>query len=315
MVFNAFVETFIFALYFRLIMSPKEAYLKAGKIHAEICKKARDIVKPGAKLLDVTKQIEAWIAEYPEVSLAFPVNLQINEKVHYTSPPNDETVFKDDDLVKVDIGIHVEGYIADGAFTVTFDPKFQDMVDFTEETLMKSITGLKPGMPLSEIGRRLDESVNNSEYNIVRNLMGHQLDQWDLHSRKSVFVYENKENKNKMEPGDAFAIEIFITDGKGWIRASSTSVIFSLKKQTKPVRDAKVKKLLKEINDKRKHFPFGERYVVEHLGYSKLDFFNARRTGNLQEYAILVEKPGSRVAQFEHVIYVDEDEVIITTKQ
>jgi len=188
------------------------------------------------------------------------------------------------------------------------------MVDFTEETLMKAITGLKPGMPLSEIGRRLDECLEGSKYKIIRNLMGHQVQQYDLHSKKSVLVYENTENKNTMEPGEAFAIEIFITDGEGWIRSSSTSTIFSLMHETAPVRDTKVRKMLKEIAERRGQLPFSERYITEHLGYSKIDFFNARRSGNLREYQILVEKPGSKVAQFEHIIYVDDDEVIITTK-
>jgi methionyl aminopeptidase len=293
-------------------MSPKEGYLKAGKIHSKVLKKAEKIVKPGAKLLDVTRQIEQWIQE-EGASLAFPVNLQINEKVHYTSPPGDETIFKEDDLVKIDIGVHVDGFVADGALTVTFNKDYQEMVDFTKETLMKTITGLEPGMPLSEIGRRLDECMAKSDYKIVRNLMGHQLQQWDLHSRKSIVVFEQKDNPQTLEVGEAFAIEIFITDGNGLIKSSPTSTIFSLRKKIKQVRDAKVRKIIQTIATKRRTLPFSERYVTEHLGFSKVDFFNLRRSGNLQEYSILVEKPGSKVAQFEHVIYVDEKEVIITT--
>ena len=294
-------------------MTPKEALLKAGRIHHEICQKARDIVKPGTKYLDIAVQIEQWIQE-AGASLAFPVNLQVNNQVHYSPIPNDPKVLKDDDLIKVDVGVHVDGYIADGAFTLTFNKDYQDMVDFTEETLKKAITGLKPGMPLSEIGRRLDECMKDSKYKIIRNLMGHQIQQYNLHGDKSVLVYENKENKKTMEVGEAFAIEIFITDGDGWIRSAPEVTIYSLANPNAPCRNPRVKKLIKEIWKKRKSFPFSERYIVEHLGYSKVDFFLLLKTDALHQYQVLVEKPGTKVAQFEDVIYVDENEVIITTK-
>tara|TARA_Y100000310_G_scaffold345695_1_gene468411 strand:+ start:473 stop:1363 length:891 start_codon:yes stop_codon:yes gene_type:complete len=294
-------------------MTPKESYLKAGRIHHEICEKARAIVKPGAKYIDIARQIEEWIQE-AGASLAFPVNLQVNNQVHYSPIPNDPNILKDDDLIKVDIGIHLDGYIADGAFTLTFDKDYQDLVDFTEKALKNAITGLKPGMPLSEIGKRLDESLKDSKYKIVRNLMGHQVQQYNLHGDKSVLVYENKENKNILEVGEAFAIEIFITDGDGWIRAAPEVTIYSVSNPNAPSRNPRVKKLIKEIWKKRKSFPFSERYVVEHLGYSKVDFFLLLKTDALHQYQVLVEKPGTKVAQFEDVIYVDENEVIITTK-
>jgi len=290
----------------------KEDYLKAGQIHKEVCKKAREWVKPGEKYIDIAKKIEALIQE-KGTSLAFPVNLQRSNIVHYTPIPDDENVVEKDDLIKVDIGIHVNGFIADGAFTVTFDKKYDDMVKFTEQTLKKVLTDLKPGMKVSEIGRRLDEEMKDSKYKIIRNLSGHQLDQWKLHSTKQVNVYETESNAT-MNPGEAYAVEIFITDGDGWINSSNKFIIFSMKEQQKPVRNPKVKKMIKEIFAKRKSLPFSERYVIEHLGYSKIDFFLLKQSGNLREYSMLFEKPESKVAQFEDVIYVDKDEVIVTTK-
>ena len=293
-------------------MSEKEYYLKVGKIHKEVCEKVKPLIKPGEKLLDITKKIESIIQEY-DVSLAFPVNLQLNNLVHYTPLPEDEIVLKDDDLVKVDIGLHIDGYIADGAFTVTFDNNYQDMVDFTEKTLKKVLTDLKPGMLISEIGKRLDEEMKNSKYKIIRNLQGHQLKQWELHSTKSVPVFKT-ESKNKLEIGEAYAVEIFITDGDGWINASNKALIYAITKVTVPVRNPKVKKLILKIKKRRKSFPFSERYIYDHLKYSKVDFFLLKKTENILEYPILVENPNSKIAQFEDVIFVDEKEVIITTK-
>ncbi|MDP3918948.1 MAG: type II methionyl aminopeptidase [Nanoarchaeota archaeon] len=295
-------------------MNAKESYLRAGQIHYEVSEKAKPLIKVGAKLLDIAREIESYIREYEEASLAFPVNLQLNNLVHYGPLPDDETIITKDDLIKVDIGIHINGYIADGAFTITLNPDFQDMVDFTKKTLDNALKDLKPGMKLSEIGKRLDKSMEGSEYKIVRNLMGHQLQQWDLHSEKSVLVYESNKS-DIMEPGDAFAVEIFITDGNGFIKASNKAVVYAISNPNAPTRLPKVKKLIKEIWNKRKGLPFTERYVTENLGYTRVDFAFLRKTGALHEYPILVEKEGSKVAQFEDVIYIDEDKVIITTQK
>ncbi len=295
-------------------MTPKESYLKAGKIHQDICEKIKPKVKVGATFLELAKEVEQMVQE-ANASLAFPVNIQPNNEVHYSPLPNDTRFINEGDIVKVDIGIHIDGYIADGAFTVSFNKDYDDMVTFTDSILTKTLTGLKPGMKVSEIGKRLDEHMKGSKYKIIRNLMGHQLKQWDLHSTKSVPVYEDKNNPNTMEPGDAFAIEIFITDGNGLIKSSPKSFIYSVKQPLKAVRDPKVRKLCQEILEKRKSFPFTERYVVEHLGYSKIDFFNLKRSGNIHSYPLLLEKKGSKVAQSEHVIFIDEKEIILTTKQ
>lgn len=291
----------------------KEMYLKVGKIHKEVCEKAKPLIKIGASYLDIARKIEKIISSYDNVSLSFPINLQPNNEVHYTPIPGDTRVVKQDDIIKVDIGLHIDGYIADGAFTVSFNKDYDEMVNFTEKLLKKTINGLKPGMKISEIGKRLDDGMKNSKYKIIRNLMGHQIDKWELHSSKSVMVYET-DNDNVLEPGEAYAVEIFITDGAGFIKSSPNAIIYAMKKKLTPARDLKIRNLCKKIYEKRKSFPFSERYVVEHLGYSKMDFFNLKKSGNIMEYPILLELPNSKIAQFEDVIYVDEKEIIITTK-
>ncbi len=294
-------------------MTPKEAYLRAGKIHYDVTERSKKLIKAGASLLAIAKAIEKDIASYPEASLSFPVNLQLNNEVHYSPLPEDTRTISLQDIIKVDIGIHVEGYIADGAYTIALNKDYQDMVDFTEKVLLETISGLKPGMKVSEIGRRLDQHLKGSKYKIIKNLMGHQLQQWDLHSKKSVYVYE-EDSPHTLEHGEAFAIEIFITDGIGFIKSSPSSVIYAMKRKIAPIRDMKIRNLCKTIMDKRKHLPFTERYVVEHLNASRIDFLNLKRTGNLVEYPLLLEVKGSKIAQFEDVIYIDTDKVIITTK-
>lgn len=293
-------------------MNAKESYLEAGKIHQEVSEKIKPLIKVGALYLDLARKIESLVQSYG-ASLAFPVNIQPNNEVHYTPIPNDTRVIQQGDLIKIDFGVHVNGYISDSAFTISFNQEFDEMVEFTEKALKNALSNLKPGMKISEIGKRLDESMKGSKYKIIKNLMGHQLNQWELHSSKSVMVYETS-SENIFEPGEAYAVEIFVTNGVGHIKSSSNAIIFALSKKQSPVRDLKIRTLCKQIQEKRRHFPFSERYITEHLGYSKIDFFNLKRSDNLVEYPILLELPNSKIAQFEDVIYVDEKEVIITTK-
>lgn len=193
-------ETFISCFLFFILMIPKEAYLRAGQIHYAVCQKAKPLIREGALYLDIARQIEGFIGEYPEASLAFPVNLQPDNEVHYSPLPEDTRRIAKEGVMKVDVGVHVEGYIADGAFTVALHPEYEDLVQFTQKVLHETLTGLKPGMNLSEIGRRLDRQMAGSKYKIIRNLMGHQVNPWDLHSTKSVYVYEN-ETPHVLEPG------------------------------------------------------------------------------------------------------------------
>jgi len=292
----------------------KEAYLKVGKIHQEICTKAKPLVTVGTTYLELAKQIEQMIRD-TNASLAFPVNIQPNNEVHYTPIPNDMRKIEEGDTIKVDIGLHIDGYIADGAFTVSFNKDYDDMVIFTEKILAETLKDLKPGMKISEIGKRLDEQMKGSEYKIIKNLMGHQLHQGELHGNKSVKVYEERTNDNTMDPGDAFAVEIFVTDGDGMMKAANSSTIYAMKDNLVPTRDTNTRKLAQIIFDKRGTFPFSERYVTDHLKYSKMDFFKLKQSGNIISYPLLLERKGSKIVQFEDVIYVDNDDVIITTKQ
>ena len=119
-------------------MSPKETYFRAGKIHYEVIERSKKLITPGASLLVIAQAIEKDIASYPEASLAFPVNLQLNNEVHYSPLPGDTRTISKEDIIKVDIGVHVEGYIADGAYTIALNKDYQDMVDFTEKVLRET---------------------------------------------------------------------------------------------------------------------------------------------------------------------------------
>ena len=99
-----------------------ECYLKAGKIASEQREKTRRKDHVGSSLLTICESIEREIKEKGGMP-AFPVNVSLNDvAAHYTAEPNDETIVREDDVLKIDIGVHIEGYIADTAVTISTTP-------------------------------------------------------------------------------------------------------------------------------------------------------------------------------------------------
>ena len=101
-----------------------EKYKRAGKIAAEARDHGVGLVKAGASFLEVANHIESRMLE-KGAGIAFPVNISINEiAAHYSPRHDDILVYKKGDVVKLDVGAHIDGYIADTAVTVCFDSKY-----------------------------------------------------------------------------------------------------------------------------------------------------------------------------------------------
>ena len=101
-------------------------YIKAGRATAAAKKLARKLVKPGSLFLDIANKCEAEIIN-SGCELAFPINMSLNEiAAHYSPIIDDETVIPEHGLLKIDVGAHFNGYIADSAFTINLsdEPEF-----------------------------------------------------------------------------------------------------------------------------------------------------------------------------------------------
>ena len=128
-------------------MDEKElkSYRNSGKIAADVREWSRELITPDARVLDIAENIEKKIIE-SGAEIAFPVNVCINDiTAHYTPKFNDETVIKDDDVVTIDIGVHVDGYIADTAYTIDLSGNYSDLLDANKRALDNAISLVKPG--------------------------------------------------------------------------------------------------------------------------------------------------------------------------
>jgi len=288
-------------------------YMKAGKINQEVKDYARKQLKPGLKVLDLAENIEKMIKD-KRAGLAFPVNISINDiAAHYTPDINDTLIFKEEDLVKVDIGVHIDGYIADSAFSVRLGEKTDPLIKAAEDALEKFIKTIRPGKTIEEMSKLVDEVVTSHGFNPVRNLAGHSIEQYTQHGGLSI-PNGAVPIKDEIKEGTVLGMEVFATEGEGIVKESSPTLIYMFL-QPKPVRLRESKKILELIFDKFKTLPFARRWLKDvgspvslHLALKELVNKDV-----LREYPPLRERSQGLVAQAEETIIV-QNKPIITTR-
>jgi methionyl aminopeptidase len=284
-----------------------EKYVAAGKILASVLKKAKKEATAGRKLLDIALNIEKTVkgvaGEEGKGELAFPVNLSLNEAAaHYTPSGDDERVFEESDVLKVDVGVHVDGFIADGAFTINPDNKWAKLIEAAELALENALSIAKEGVEIGRIGAEIERTVKERGFNPVQNLSGHGLAQYNQHASPSIPNIASND-KRVLEEGNAYAFEPFATNGKGFVRESPRSEIFAVD-EPRQVRNSYARKALGFVLEKYGELPFAERWVAKELKLSsfqrKIALRELLKAKCIRAFPVLREEEGKVVAQAEN---------------
>lgn len=290
-----------------------KAYRRAGKIASDVRDWSGELIKKDARLLDIADGIEKKIRDLG-AEVAFPVNTCLNDvAAHYAPRYNDETVIQENDVVTIDIGVHVDGFIADTAYTVDLSGDYKEMLRVNEEALEKAISLIEPGVSVSDMGKAVQETMHKAGFKPIENLTGHEVKQYDLHAGISIpnigVPYDWR-----LEEGMVIAIEPFATDGHGRVIESRQAEIFSLK-EMKPARLREARILLNEV-EKRKKLPFAERWFTKKINPMRLSLVlrNLVAAEILKAHPILHEKEKGIVSQFEHTVIVTADGGEVTTR-
>lgn len=290
----------------------KEKILKAG----EIAKQVREWIKPQIKkdmlLLEIAEKIENKIIELGGKP-AFPTNLSINEiAAHYTPSYNDET--KVSGLLKVDFGVSVDGWCSDQAFSIDLENSEQNkkLIQTAEQALKKALETINENVKTSEIGKVIQTEIENSGFNPVINLSGHQIKKYDLHAGLTIPNHDNK-SEDIIEKG-LYAIEPFATNGNGKVKDGKPSGIYMLTNQKNP-RSPIAREVLEFILEEYQTLPFCSRWLVKKIGTKALfGLKELEKNGSLHHFEQLVELGNGIVAQAEHTIFIDDkSEKIVTT--
>lgn len=290
----------------------KNNYIKAGRISAEVLEYGKSLIKKGNSLLETTELIEKKIYELG-AKPAFPVQFSCNEiAAHYCADEEDKIIFGEQ-VVSLDLGVHVDGAIGDNAYTIDLSGKYSDLVKAAQKALEEALKITNVGTELREIGKIINDTISGYGYNPVRNLSGHGLDLYNIHSKPTIPNMDNGD-KTKLQKGMAFAVEPFSTTGAGVIAEKGHPTVFMLE-QVKPVRSPITREILKEIGS-YDGLPFAERWLTSKFG-AKANFALRELTqlGMIHQFPPLVEINKGIVAQAEHSVLIDDEgEVIVLTK-
>ncbi|MFX0057892.1 MAG: type II methionyl aminopeptidase [Candidatus Hodarchaeota archaeon] len=289
-----------------------ESLRKAGKIAQEV----KEIIKPKIKIgTNVYNLIEATESKVIELggNLAFPVNVSINNiAAHYTSPIKDDNLtINDGDIVKIDFGVHIEGYIVDTAFSIGFnyDKSLENLIQATEVALEAAKMMIKPKVHTKEIGKKIESVVKGFKFNPIKELGGHQIERWTVHGKKKLPEL-GSQGGDIMEEGEVYAIEIFASSGEGTVHNTKYSYIYELNPYTGrvPLRRKTSKQILGYINKNYRTLPFAERWLVKdfRMGVS-FGLQELIQQGKLQIHYVLAEQKGAYVAQSEETILINKE--------
>ena len=288
-----------------------EDVLRAGKIVKDVRSKVASFVREGMKVLELCEKVEEEIRRMGGEP-AFPCNVGIdNIGAHYTSPPGDDTVIRGGALVKVDLGAHIRGFVADSAVTISVGSDYEEMIIVAEEALERAVEAVRVGGRVSEVGAVVERVIKSHGYRPISNLTGHQIAKYTIHSGVSVPNVATKDLA-RFEPWSLYAIEPFVTlpEASGEVVNGPPGNILHVIKLKGP-KDQAAKGYFEELIKSYRTLPFARRWVSKFDGYKLTERLISEHF--LYEYPVLVERSGKAIAQAEHTLLTTDKEVIVIT--
>jgi len=293
-----------------------DKYMRAGAIAAEARDKGLKKIKRGVPFLEVVSTVEDIIQKH-DAAPSFPVNISVNEVAAHFSPlHDDQQVFKSGDLVKLDVGTHIDGYIADTAVTTEVDSEeYTSLIAASEDALKKVISMMKPGVSLSDIGKIVQQTISSYNYHPIENLTGHSLNQYTLHAGMSIPNVSSVSFQKKPKSGDAIAIEPFATNGGGRVISQGNSNIYLINNRfrLRQIRDTRAKLQLRKLKKSFHSLPFTTRWCEGKISNVSVSLQRLTHLGLLHHYPTLVEQNHGMVSQKEHTVIVTDDGCVVTT--
>ncbi|OAL48637.1 methionine aminopeptidase 2-like protein [Pyrenochaeta sp. DS3sAY3a] len=298
-------------------------YRKGAEIHRQVRQWARNFIKPGMGLTEIAEGIEDSVraltghqgleeGDAQIAGMGFPTGLSINHcAAHYTPNAGNKMVVNYEDVMKVDFGVHINGRIVDSAFTMTFDPVYDNLVEACKAATNAGVKEAGIDVRMSDIGAAIQEVMESYEVEIkgqtlpvkcIRNLNGHSIGHYTIHGGKTVPIVKGGD-QTKMEEGETFAIETFGSTGKGYVRDDMETSHYAKRGDAPKValRVSSAKTLLNSITKNFGTLPFCRRYL-DRLGHDKylLGLNNLVSAGIVEAYPPLCDVKGSYTAQSEH---------------
>jgi methionyl aminopeptidase len=296
-------------------MTTPEQYRASGRITKEVKDVVMKSVKPGLSYVEICELVEREIVSRGGAP-AFPTGIGANHvTAHYAPQEDDSSVFGEGEVLKVDFGVHVEGYITDTSVTLTFNPEYELLAEATRSALGAAVETVKQDRRVGEIGRAILREANRFGFKTIQNLTGHTVERYIVHAGKSIpNLYVP--NMPSLKKGEVFAIEPFLTlqSAAGYVVDTESVTIYSL--AVRKITGVKgLDEFVARIWEERKTLPFTPRWYAADFGREKLNEILKElvRRKVVRSYPTLVEASRKPVAQFEHTMALEDDGLVVLT--
>ena len=292
-----------------------QSYVRAGLISREIKKDVESKEWVGKSYVELCEFVEDG-ARRRGAAPAFPCNICANESAaHYTAEINDQKKVPENCILKVDIGVHIDGYISDTAVTLCYNDKLFDMVEATKSALNEALKAVKAGARTSDVGRVVESYASRRGYLPISNLSGHSLDQYVVHAGISIPNVWSA-SLSTFKQGKVYAIEPFFTTrrGSGMVVEGENENIFGLVSRKK-TKDQKLNGFLDAIWNKCRTLPFAARWFAQDFKGADVNEMLATlvKMRLVHSYPELVEGRREPVAQAEHTVTPTENGMTVLT--
>lgn len=286
----------------------------SGRISATAREAGKKMIQPGAKVREIAEAVEAIIWDMGGKP-AFPAQLSRNEiAAHYCSSPTDDLEVQPGDIIKLDLGTQVDGYVTDNAVTVDLKGGPDSaLVAASRMALENAIAVMGPGASITEIGSQIESTIKAFGFNPVYNLTGHGVARYVIHCAPSIPNYPDPK-AGRLRPNQTIACEPFACDGRGYIDQEGKAEVFGLKR--KPKAKDKLPPDIEKAVMRTDGLPFARRSLLASLedhGRVEKALQLLAKAKLLIDYPPLVEKRGVRVSQTEHTIFIHEDRAEVLT--
>ncbi|MHC3439428.1 type II methionyl aminopeptidase [Natrialbaceae archaeon A-gly3] len=285
-----------------------EKHREAGAILRQVREETAERVEVGVSHLEVAEYAEERIRELGGKP-AFPVNISVDEEAAHATPTIDDDSVFGEEMINLDIGVHVDGWLADTAITVDLSGN-PELAEASEQALEAALEVVEPGVETGEIGAEIEDVITGYGYNPVVNLTGHGLGHWEQHTSPNIPNREVSQGVS-LEVGDVVAIEPFATDGGGKVTEGGKEEIFSLQND-RSVRNRQARQALEQITEEFRTLPFATRWLETDRAEMALRRLKSRDV--VHGYPVLKEDEGCLVSQKEHTVIVTEDGCEVTTR-
>jgi methionyl aminopeptidase len=320
----------------------------ASTVHKEVRRFLQLYLRPGIKLLDIAKLIEFKTIELSNQSksinkgIGFPVGLSVNEcSAHYHPTSSDNSILTKDDIIKIDFGTEANGWIIDSAFTVCFDPKYNQLIAAVKAATQYGLANIGVDVNIGEWGKEIQEVMESYEITLngkthhiraINNLGGHNITKGIIHGKIFLPIVDMRNtlsHNNRFKEG-VYAVETFGSTGDNYANEIGESTLYrinpnkqldtsELNSELNSKLNSKLNvdsiKLLNKIRSKFNTLPFTNRYIeLFNMSNYKKNLENLSNNNYLHSYPPLYVNKGAYTAQYEHTVYISENKKIIFSR-